>query len=90
MVCGDVLSRMGIAAQPRNDGVESVKARGRYGFYGDDGEVNKKMIIMQTCMTSCGGVMLYHGWVYQRRQGMTEWIVSKQCDVMDLMEVMVR
>ena len=66
--------------------MESVKARGRYGFYGGDGKVNKKMVIMQTGMTSCGGVMLYHGWVYQRRQGMTEWIVSKQCDVMDVTE----
>ena len=59
--CGDVLSRMGISAQPRNDGVESVKTRGRYRFYGGDGKINKKMVIVQTSMTNCGGVMLYHG-----------------------------
>ena len=44
--------------------MESVKARGRYGFYGGDGKINKQMVIVQTGMTNCGGVMLYHGWVY--------------------------
>ena len=32
--CGDVLSRIGISAQTRNDGVNIVKAMRRYGVYG--------------------------------------------------------
>ena len=88
--CGDVLSRIGISTQTRNDGVDSVKAMCRYRFYGIDGQINKNMVMVQTGNTSCGGVILDHGWVYRRRQGTTEWILSKQCDVMDVIERRVR
>ena len=88
--CGDVLSRMGITTQTRNDGVDSVKARCRDGGYGIDGQINKKMDMVQTGNMSCGGVMWDHGWVYRHRQGTTEWILSQQCDVMDWMERRVR
>ena len=76
--------------QTMNDGVDSVKARWRDGGYGMDGQINKKMFMVQTGNTSCGGVMWDHGWVDRRRQGTTEWILSQQCDVMNLMKRRVR
>ena len=88
--CGDVLSRICISTQTRNDGVDSVKAMCRYGVYGIDGQINKNIVMVQTGNTSCGGVIWDHGWVYRHRQGTTEWILSKQCDVMDVIERRVR
>ena len=64
-------------------GVESVKVDQsvcKYVHYGLDGRMvqrNHKRVTAQTGMTSVGVVMWYNGWVYWRRQGMTEWIVSK-------------
>ena len=41
---------------------------------------------VQTGITSCAVLMSKDGWVYRRRQRMTDYILSKQCNVMDMVE----
>ena len=48
--------------------------------------VQRERDMVQTGGTSCGVCMWNYGGVYRHIQGMTEWLLSKQCSGMDSME----